>query len=238
MRFLLYPCLFFAVINSGCGRGSTAAKLSAPIVVGKNSPEETEAHGSPDHHVQDMLATLRDHRAERRPEVLHEINAGGIPSERIAPAVLEIAQDPKDPLQREAIATLGYLPEAQESVDALLILAHDDDPLTRRGALQALGKRGAGSAKVQVTIRKSLRDQDANVRLAALAALGSGDLPELLAALHHPEARFRLTAVETLWALGPAAQQERAALARVAREDAAMLVRRTAQAALREMDAQ
>ena len=154
--------------------------------------------------------------------------------------MLQIAQDAHDTLQQEAIdRKVGQLPPCQESVDALLVLAHDGAADTRTAAVRSLGKLAPDSAKVKITLCKALRDVKAEVRLAALQAVarqGRGALPELLQALHNSEEPCRLTAIEALRELGPGAQEASETLLRLAREDPAEQVRRAAQAALLRID--
>lgn len=187
-------------------------------------------------HEQDAYAVLvnalGDRHARDRRMVMELIRAKAPTSRPAVPALIAIAQDPGDPLRIQAIGVLALLGAAQESVDTLLLTAHDAEPHARAAALRALARLDATSAKVQVAMVKAVRDPNVDVKLAATEGVGSDGIPTLIELLRQNDEGLRDAAARALGRIGPGAWAAGADLQRLAQSDPAERVRQSARTAL------
>jgi HEAT repeat protein len=190
--------------------------------------------------VRALAAQLAEPNVETRRAALETLEALGPDA---APAIGELVRalgDSDKFIRWAAARTLGKIGPMQEQavVLALAQLLTDGDLDVRLAAAAALERWGAAAKAAEPDLRRCVGSTDAELRRAALRALGAiggpeahAAIPEATAALADADARVRYTAARVLGKFGPVAKDATPAL-RQALEDESAEVQRAAGEAL------
>ncbi len=176
-----------------------------------------------------LLGLLGHSKAAVRQAAISALNSLGHPDMPARAAVLLC--DP-DPLVRESAARIAGYFGYPECVDLLFELCHDEDEGVRRAAIESLPY--LEDDRVLPTLVAALQDGPRKVRASAARALGQAESPDvlwpLLSALEDADPWVRYYATRSLGRL--AFPESLDALAHLAREDEANMVRAAATEAL------
>jgi HEAT repeat protein len=128
----------------------------------------------PKYGVDELLLQLQEDDASRRLDALALLGDLGDDAEVAVPAVIAALRDENPLVRKMAVLTLGDIgPCTAEVVGALIEALCDVSPAVRRRAAITLGILGCAAA-VQA-LQDTLRDEDDQVRKAAVQALDEFD---------------------------------------------------------------
>jgi HEAT repeat protein len=162
---------------------------------------------------------------------------GSVPAPAADEAAGRLAEDPLGPALKEAVPVLAkrlsadevrarlaslYVletlgPEAAPAAGEVVRALRDRDPFVRWGAARALGRmalKGEAAGKAVAGLAPLLKDDNADARLGAAAALqrygaaARGAVAELSAAVKEGDDEVRLRAIAALAAIGPEAGKD------------------------------
>jgi HEAT repeat protein len=157
----------------------------------------------------------------------------------VVPALIESLNDLEDGIRAASADSLGALGDAAKPAVGMLIVAslQDKEPLVKSKAGQALTKIGPWTAASVPGLARGMRQQDPQIRIAIIKALGDGTLslkeaaPVLISALRDSDPAVRMQAIESVTKLGKGSA-EVVPLLRASLSDGQVEIRRTAAAQL------
>ncbi len=164
-----------------------------------------------------LLAALGEPRSEVRREAARTLGLIGAPA--AVPALAKALDDPDAVVRLKAGEALGRIgPPAEPAADALARLLGEPDEHLQTAGADAIRGIGPGASRAAPALARLL-DGDTPIPLVtyvqrALAALGEGAVPSLVAKLDEDPVDRRL-AVEVLSEMGPSARAAAPALARL-----------------------
>ncbi|WFP48566.1 HEAT repeat domain-containing protein [Methylomonas sp. EFPC3] len=157
---------------SGTPWGDTLSLALAMSVVGRETPEVKAA----------ATQLLRSGTAEQRLNALQMLGQVDGNDGNIRSALLDILRNDADANPKLATAAMATLSQKgmvsqedyQAVADAIVPLAHSQDPQVRQSSLQILSQWAGRDATALQTFTEAAYDADARVRALAVAALGQG----------------------------------------------------------------
>lgn len=164
--------------------------------------------------VQALAAQLGDASVETRRAALETLEILGPDAVGATPELVTALGDQDKFVRWAAARTLGKLGPITEDavVPALALLLTDADLDVRQAAATALQRLGTAAKAAAPDLRRTVGATDAELRVAAIRALGAvsgpdvqAAIPDLTAALGDADARVRQVAAQALGSFGPVA---------------------------------